>query len=112
MARGQRNPDLERQWRERVARWSASGLSVREFCLQHALIETSFYYWKRELQARDASVTSSTVSAPPSRASSPAIAPAKSPARDPTMVPEYPCHPPNGLNRTTVQAKRGYAAWA
>lgn len=54
MARGQRDPLLERQWRERVAGWTASGLSVRAFCLQHGLIETSFYYWKRELRARDA----------------------------------------------------------
>ncbi len=69
MARGQRDPVLERQWRERVAEWSASGLSVRAFCLQHGLIETSFSYWKRELRARDA-----TAGTPP------AIAPARSPA--------------------------------
>jgi transposase-like protein len=70
MARGQRDPELERQWRERVARWATSGLSVRAFCLQHGLIETSFYYWKRELRARDASLTSSTVIDSPSPAKS------------------------------------------
>ncbi len=58
MARRQRDPALERQWRERVARWATSGLSVRAFCLQHGLIETSFHYWKRELRARDAAVAS------------------------------------------------------
>lgn len=77
MARGQRDPERERQWRERVARWATSGLSVREFCLQHGLIETSFYYWKRELRARDASATSSTVIDSLSRASSPAKSPAR-----------------------------------
>jgi transposase-like protein len=70
MARGQRDPERERQWRERVARWATSGLSVRAFCLQHGLIETSFYYWKRELRARDAAAVAST-----------AIASTKSPAR-------------------------------
>ena len=57
MARKSRDPGLERAWRERVARWSTSGQSVRAFCRQHGLIETSFYYWKRELRAREASVT-------------------------------------------------------
>ena len=51
MARKPRDPAQERAWRERVARWSTSGQSVRAFCQQHGLIETSFYYWKRELRA-------------------------------------------------------------
>jgi transposase-like protein len=54
MARGQRDAVLERQWRERVARWATSGLSVREFSRQQGLSEASLYFWKRELQARDA----------------------------------------------------------
>ena len=63
MAGGQRDPALERRWRERMAQWQASGLSVRAFCLKHGLIETSFYYWKRELRARDAaSATAATKS--------------------------------------------------
>lgn len=53
MARGQRDPERERQWRERMTRWQASGLSVRAFCGQQGLLETSFYYWKRELRVRD-----------------------------------------------------------
>jgi hypothetical protein len=54
MAWGQRDPVLEQRWRERIAKWQASGLSVRAFCEQRGLTEASFYYWKRELQARDA----------------------------------------------------------
>ena len=57
MARGERDSALERQWRERMVRWQASDLSVREFCVQHGLIETAFYYWKRELRARDAAAS-------------------------------------------------------
>jgi hypothetical protein len=57
MGWGQRDPALERRWRERMARWQSSGLSVRAFCEQHGLIETSFYYWKRELRARAAAAS-------------------------------------------------------
>ena len=32
MARGRRDLGLERQWRDRMSQWRASGLSVREFC--------------------------------------------------------------------------------
>jgi len=67
MARGQRDPVLEQQWRERMARWQASGLNVREFCVQHALIESSFYYWKRELRAREEASASGLMQKPSSR---------------------------------------------
>lgn len=79
MARGQRDLELERQWRERVARWTTSGLSVRAFCRQHGLIETSFSYWKRELRARDAAAVAS-----------PAIAPAKSLAQKKPLAKKSP----------------------
>lgn len=67
MARGQRDPVLEQQWRERMARWQASDLNVREFCMQHGLIESSFYYWKRELRARDEASASGSVQRSSSR---------------------------------------------
>lgn len=91
MARRERDPERERQWRERVAQWATSGLSVRAFCLQHGLIETSFSYWKRELRAREAAaMTSSTVSASPSRSSSATIIPAKSSARKRPLATKSP----------------------
>ena len=71
MAGGQRDPALERRWRERVARWSTSGLSVRAYCRQHGLIEASFYSWKRELQARDAAMSPDVAAAPRKSASLP-----------------------------------------
>lgn len=71
MARGQRDPVLERQWRERVARWQASGLSARAFCRQHGLAEASFYYWKRELRSRDAALPPDVAAAPRKSASWP-----------------------------------------
>ena len=61
MARSQRNPVLERQWRERVSSWTKSGLTVREFCLRHGVTATSFHYWRRELRQRDAASSSRPV---------------------------------------------------
>jgi transposase-like protein len=75
MAGGQRDPALERGWRERVARWSTSGLSVRAFCRQHGLVEASFYSWKRELRSRDAAMSPDVGTAPPKSASLPKTPP-------------------------------------
>ena len=41
MARGQRDLGLERQWRDRMSHWRASGLSVRDLCLRRGLIFVS-----------------------------------------------------------------------
>ena len=54
MAKKFRDPARERMWRDRVAAWAASGLSVRAFCDQHQLTETTLQYWRRELRGRDA----------------------------------------------------------
>lgn len=57
MGWGQRDPALERRWRDQMAKWRTSGLSVRAFCEQRRLSEACFYYWKRELRARDAAAS-------------------------------------------------------
>lgn len=53
MARHQRDLDLERTWRRHVERQRANGLSVREYCFDHDLAESSFYYWRRTISERD-----------------------------------------------------------
>ena len=53
MARKQRNPDLESHWRRMLERQQASGLTVRVFCRQERLVETSFHYWRRTIRRRD-----------------------------------------------------------
>ena len=53
MPKHQPNPVLERTWRDRIALWQSSSLSVRVFCLKHQLNENSFYFWRRELLRRD-----------------------------------------------------------
>ena len=42
----------EDYWRKQLALWQASGLSVRAFCREHGVVETSFYAWRRELIIR------------------------------------------------------------
>src|SRR5262245_7837342 len=63
MAKQQLNVAREQHWRELVAEWRASGLSVRAFCSQRPLRGANFYSWRRELQLRDARPTSSAPSA-------------------------------------------------
>lgn len=42
-------PDREQFWRETIAAFAASGLSVRAFCRRHGLHEKRFYTWRRNL---------------------------------------------------------------
>ena len=48
-----RNLRKEHHWRQLLARYQQSGLSVRAFCAQEGCSEPSFYAWRRELAARD-----------------------------------------------------------
>src|SRR4051794_19323520 len=57
MAAKQRDPARERFWRDVMAAWQSSGITVREYCRQHRLTETTFHYWRRELRLRDAKAT-------------------------------------------------------
>lgn len=51
--RWSRSEEKEKYWREHVSAWRNSGLSVRAYCQQHDVIETSFYAWRRELAIRE-----------------------------------------------------------
>jgi len=62
MARGQRDLGLERQWRDRMSQWRASGLSVSEFWQQWGLTEPTFHYWRRELWLRDVAASTTGMS--------------------------------------------------
>ena len=53
MAHGRaRDDQKERQWRQWITEWRASGLSVRAFCGRRGLATPSFYHWRRVLQRR------------------------------------------------------------
>lgn len=53
MGRGKgRDRSLETQWRRLLMEQSRSGWSIRQFCAMRGLRESSFYFWRRELQKR------------------------------------------------------------
>jgi len=47
-----RDARKERQCRQWITAWQASGLSVRVLCTRHGLAEPSFYAWRKELTRR------------------------------------------------------------
>jgi hypothetical protein len=51
--RRRRDSGREVYWRAVLARFSASGLSVRGFCVHEKLSEPSFYHWRRVIRERD-----------------------------------------------------------
>jgi transposase-like protein len=53
-----RNRRKEHHWRQLLARYQHSGLTVRAFCSREGCSEPSFYAWRRELAARDQQATS------------------------------------------------------
>jgi hypothetical protein len=54
MAKGSpRDPQRERFWRRHVRQQRLSRLSVRDYCDLHRLYESAFYFWRREIAARD-----------------------------------------------------------
>jgi transposase-like protein len=53
MARSERDPKREQFWRNALARFGGSGLSVREFCRRERLGEPLFYAWRRTIAERD-----------------------------------------------------------
>ena len=48
-----RSGEREAYWREQVQQQAASGVSVRQFCEERGLRESSFYAWRRTLRQRD-----------------------------------------------------------
>jgi transposase-like protein len=48
-----RDPRKEAVWRKHVRRQRNSGLSIREFCHEHGLVESAFYFWRQEIRRRD-----------------------------------------------------------
>jgi hypothetical protein len=50
----QRDPARERRWRGLLKQFAASGQSIRRFCAARRLKETAFYFWRREIERRDA----------------------------------------------------------
>ena len=85
------DPARERPWRKRIARWKASGLTVRDFCEQEGVTPTSFAHWRKEIRDRDARSAGTnqpafvpvhiTPAVAPSAGASPEIPPARTTPR-------------------------------
>ena len=79
MAGRPRDPQREQSWRRHVERQPISGLTVRDYCSRHDLVESAFYRWRRVLAERDIRpapaaptfVPVTIVEAPPRAAGSP-----------------------------------------
>lgn len=54
MAKGNaRDPKREGYWRGHLKGQRASGLTIRDYCADEGLRETSFHFWKGEIARRD-----------------------------------------------------------
>ena len=51
---GSRDLTKEKFWRRMIGGQSRSGLSISGWCRRHALQESGFHWWRRELSRRDA----------------------------------------------------------
>ena len=74
MANRQRDMEKERFWRELLSRQAASGLSVRAFCRQEGLGESSLHAWRRTIRERDGEAANAKT--PSQKIPSPAFVPA------------------------------------
>ncbi len=41
-------------WQEQIRNWKASGLSQKQFCRRESLALSTFSYWKRRIEIREA----------------------------------------------------------
>jgi transposase-like protein len=46
---GDENTSKNEQWRERIAEYECSGMSVRRFCKERGIAEHLFFYWRKRL---------------------------------------------------------------
>jgi transposase-like protein len=53
MAGHQRDLKREQTWRRHIERQRASGSTVRDYCFDHDLNESAFYFWRRVVAERD-----------------------------------------------------------
>ena len=49
------------QWAAAIQECKASGLTNKEYCIQHGLSEKNFYYWQKKLRAQIGGVVPNSV---------------------------------------------------
>jgi len=50
MSSGKRDVEKARYWQRTIREAARSGTSIREFCRQHRLKESQFYWWQHKLK--------------------------------------------------------------
>jgi len=55
-----RDLDLEQHWRDRIEECRQSGLSVKAWCLQTGLKNTSYHYWVKKFKIMELQVAEDT----------------------------------------------------
>ena len=50
MSSGKRDVEKARYWQHTIREAVRSGMSIREFCRQHRLKESQFYWWQHKLK--------------------------------------------------------------
>ena len=50
MSSGKRDVEKARYWQRTIREAARSGMSIREFCRQHRLKESQFYWWQHKLK--------------------------------------------------------------
>ena len=84
MAWAQRDLKLEQSWRRHFQRHRVGGLTVRQYCLEHHLTESAFYFWRRTIAERDRQAESE---------------------RRPTFVPVVMADPPTSTSDTPIEIR-------
>ena len=49
--RTKHDAEMQRYWQKTIREAARSGMSIREFCRQHRLKESQFYWWQHKLKA-------------------------------------------------------------
>jgi hypothetical protein len=80
MPRHQSSAEREQFWRRHLAQQDGSGLTIRDYCLNHGLNEHSFYSWRRMISERDRRAASATPAFLPV-----AVVDAPAPLNDPSI---------------------------
>lgn len=96
MAKRAFNLHKDRFWRDVLARFRTSRLSIREFCRQEKLREPLFYAWRRTIAQRDGKpVTRSAADRPSRKQHSPTPKHSRRPRpKPPTFLPLLMPQPP------------------
>jgi hypothetical protein len=89
MARLQRDPKREQIWRRHIKQHRTSGLTIRAFCAERSLRETSFYFWRQELARRDRDAAHSAATS----------------AASPAFVPVAVIDPPTGRDEAPIDIR-------